>query len=275
MDLSIVVASHANTQGCYLTVYSLIFQLQMTSLNWEIIIAADGGTEYMWEKLPNVRCLRIRTGSPQGTRDAGIREAKAATVLVVEDHVVVNDIETFLRAHSALGGAMTFPARIGEGTSLFNVYGTTTNFDGNLWFKRTLYSPLSDKPYRVPQFGHSCFMLDRAAYLAVGGYTDLLKGWGGEEPHLCLKFWMLGFSLWQVPTVAHAHFLADRTGGAMQYDAFARNFQIAKYVLTGNVSSGLQVTGPMRAERQRIMDGPFQGDINKLRAYFRAEGISD
>jgi hypothetical protein len=273
MALSVVVASHANPQGCYLTVFALLFQLQKTSLEWEIIIAADGGSETMWEKLPNTRCLRIRSGSPQGTRDAGIREARYATVLVIEDHVLVNDIASLCEAHIALGGAMTFPARIGEGTALNNVYGTTTNFDGNLWFKRTIYSPLSDKPYRVPQFGHSCFMLDRAAYLAVGGYTNLLTGWGFEEPLLCLKFWMLGYTLWQVPSIGHAHFLADRTGGAMQTEQFQKNFAITKYVLTGNISSGLQVTAAMREERQRIENGPFRGDINKLRAYLRAEGI--
>lgn len=275
MDLSVVIASHANTQGCYLTVFALVFQLQKTNLQWEIIVVADGGTEYLWEKLPNVRCLRIRTGSPQGTRDAGIRAAQAATVLVIEDHVVVNDVASFLEAHRQLGGAMTFPARVGEGTPLNNVYGTTTNFDGNLWFKKTLYSPLSDKPYRVPQFGHSCFMLDRAAYLAVGGYTDLLTGWGFEEPLLCLKFWMLGYTLWQTPNVGHAHFLADRTGGAMQSDAFIHNSWIVKYVLTGIVTYGLRLNANIEAERQRIMNGPFKGDINKLRAYFRAEGIAD
>jgi hypothetical protein len=275
LDLSVVIASHANPQGCYLTVFSLLFQLQKTNISWEIIVAADGGSETMWEKLPNVRCLRIRTGSPQGTRDAGIREAKAATVLVIEDHVVVNDIQAFLDAHKSLGGAMTFPARIGEGTSLFNVYGTTTNFDGNLWFKRTLYSPPNDKPYRVPQFGHSCFMLDRAAYEAVGGYTNLLTGWGFEEPLLCLKFWMLGYTLWQVPTIGHAHFLADRTGGAMQSDAFIHNSWIVKYVLTGQSTTGLKMTADIAMERFRISSGPFKGDINLLREFFRREGISD
>ena len=275
MALSVVVASHANPQGCYLTVFALLFQLQKTSLEWEIIIAADGGSETMWEKLPNTRCLRIRSGSPQGTRDAGIREARYATVLVIEDHVLVNDIASLCEAHIALGGAMTFPARIGEGTALNNVYGTTTNFDGNLWFKRTIYSPLSDKPYRVPQFGHSCFMLDRAAYLAVGGYTNLLTGWGGEEPLLCLKFWMLGYTLWQVPSIGHAHFLADRTGGAMQTEQFQKNFAITKYVLTGNISSGLQITSPIAHERERIKSGPYGGDMQKLREYFRREGIAD
>lgn len=279
MDLSVVVATFQDPLGLYLTTYSLLFQLQKTSLNWEIIIAADAGTETMYERLPNTRCLRLtggqRTGSPQGTRDAGIRAALAKTVLCIESHVVVDNILEFWTQHLRLGGAMTFPARVGEGTSLFSVYGTTTNWEGNLWFRKTLYSPLSDKPYRVPQFGHSCFMLDRDAYIAVGGYTNLLTGWGGEESSLCLKFWMLGHTLWQTPNIRHAHYLADRTNGAMQSDAFARNFAITKYVLTGNVSDGLQVTGPMRAERQRIMDGPFAGDINKLRAYFRAEGIAD
>ena len=191
LDLSVVVATYADPLGLYLTVYSLLFQLQTTSLNWEIIIAADAGTETMYERLPNIRCLRLtgcqRTGSPQGTRDAGIRAALAKTVLCIESHVVVDKIEEYLAEHLSLGGAMTFPARMGEGTSLFNVYGTTTNFEGNLWFKRTIYSPLSDEPYRVPQFGHSCFMLDRAAYLAVGGYTNLLTGWGGEESSLLLE----------------------------------------------------------------------------------------
>lgn len=274
MDLSVVIASCRNPQGAYLTVYALLFQLQKTNLDWEIIIACDGGTETLWEKLPNTRCLRIRTGSPQGTRDAGIRAALAATVLVVEDHVLVNDIASFLEAHKCLGGAMTFPVRVGEGTSLFNVYGTTTNFEGNLWFKRTLYSLPDRLSYRVPQFGHSCFMLDRAAYLAVGGYTGLLTGWGFEEPHLCLKFWMLGYELWQVPTIQHAHYLADRTGGAMQSENFQKNCDIVQYVIAGRTPP-FPVTPSMREERHRIEQGPYEGNLDKLRAYFRAQGIAD
>ena len=175
MDLSVVVSTFQNPQGCYLTVFALWQQLSQTDLTWEIIVAADGGTEQMWEKLKNTRAIRIRTGSPQGTRDAGIREAVAATVLVVEDHVIVSDVRALYEAHKTLGGAMTFPARIGEGTSMFSVYGTTTNWQGNLWFKQTIYSPPNRTSYRVPQFAHSCFMLDRAAYLAVGGYPPTAR----------------------------------------------------------------------------------------------------
>lgn len=283
MDLSVVIASHANPQGLYLTALSVIEQLSKTTLTWEVILSCDGGSPWKWEKLSNVKCLRIQTGSPQGTRDAGIRAAQAATVLVLEDHVVVSDIACFLETYKAINmvregkAVIVFLARVAEGPEMFNVYGTETDFDGNLWYKRTLYCPKSGQPYRVPQFGHSCFMLNRDAYIAVGGYTDLLTGYGGEEPFLCLKFWMLGYECWQDPHIWHAHYLSDHgMGDAMASEQFTKNFDIMKYVIAGRIPPRgrmLALFPELQQERQKIMDGPFEGDMNKLREYFKREGI--
>lgn len=286
MDLSVVVASHANPQGLYLTVFALIQQLSCLHMDWEIIIAADGGTPTKYENLPNVKCLRIQTGSPQGTRDAGIRAASAATVLVVEDHVIVFDIGRLLEAYKGVNVtrdgrvAMLFPARVAEGSELFNVYGNETDWDGNLWFKRTLYQPKSSEHlYPVPQFGHSCFLLNRQAYLDTGGYTNILIGWGGEEPLLCLKFWMLGWECWQTLYPAHAHFLADRGAGvAMASEQYKKNFDMVEYVIAGRIPERgrlLMLTPQIIAERQRIINGPYGGDLNKLREYFKTQGISN
>jgi hypothetical protein len=273
MGLSLVVATYNDPLGLYMTVMALLQQLATFPEDWELIIAADGGSGVKWEKLPNVRCLRIRTGSPQGTRDAGIRAAKFNDVLCIESHVVVSDIKPFLAEHRRLGGAMTFPARVAEGAELYNVYGNETDFDGNLWFKKTLYQPRADKPYRVPQFGHSCFMLDRDEYLAIGGYTDLLKGWGYEEPFLCLRFWMLGKTCWQTPHVWHAHYLSDRgAGAAMVSPQFQENARILKYIVAGEQGS-LQLTPELIAERQKICAGPFNGNLQALKNYFKDEGI--
>ena len=275
MGLSIVVATHADPLGLYLTVFSVIQQMaSKQDMDWEIVIAADGGSEYKWEKIPNVRCLRIRTGSPQGTRDAGIRAAKYNDILCIESHVVVSDIRLLLAEHKKLGGAMTFPARIAEGPEMYEVYKTETDWDGNLWFKRTIYQAPSGEPYRVPQFGHSCFMIDKKEYEVVGGYTDLLTGWGFEEPLLCLKFWMLGRTCWQVPSICHSHFLDNRgAGAAMASEPFQKNAQIVKYVIAGIVSPGLQVTAAMQEERRRIEAGPFGGDLNKLKEHMKEQGI--
>jgi hypothetical protein len=273
MALSVVVATHADPLGLYMTVMALIQQLAHFKEEWEIVIAADGGSGVKWEKLSHTRCLRIQTGSPQGTRDAGIRAAKFKDILCIESHVVVSDISTFLAEHRRLGGAMTFPARVAEGAELYNVYGNETDWDGNLWFKKTLYEPRDTKPYRVPQFGHSCFMIDRDGYISIGGYTDLLKGWGFEEPFLCLTFWMLGRTCWQVPSIWHSHYLSDRgAGAAMASPQFKINEQIVKYVIAGEQGT-LPLTPELIAERAKICVGPFSGNLQKLKDYFKAEGI--
>lgn len=271
MALSIVVATHNDPLGLYMTVMALTQQMITFDEEWEIIIAADGGTAVKWEKL-GIRCLRIQTGSPQGTRDTGIRAAKFNTVLCVESHVIVSDIRKFCQEHRRLEGVMTFPARVAEGLEMYNVFGNETDFDGNLWFKKTIYEPKALLPYRVPQFGHSCFIINRDEYIATGGYTDLLKGWGFEEPFLCLKFWMLGKKCWMVPVIWHAHFLADRGAStAMASPQFQENAKIMKYVITGKLETHL--TPEMLKEREKICAGPFNGNIDKLKEYFLKEGI--
>ena len=282
MDLSVVVASHVNPQGLYLTVFSVLQQLLKVSFSWEIIISADGGTPVKWEKLQNVKCLRVQTGSPQGTRDAGIRAASGRLCLVIEDHVIVSDIASFLEVYNTIPShwrpAILFPARIGETAELFSAYGTTTDFDGNLWFKTTQYSPSGQTglPYRVPQFGHSCFLLDREWYLESDGYGTTLKGYGGEEPLLCFKAWMLGRECWQTPNIWHAHYLSDNgMGNAMGTEQFKKNFEIVKYIMTGDYSVlRPPISQAVIQERERIKQGPYGGDFNKLREYFKREGIA-
>ena len=277
MELSVVVASFADPEGLYLTVFSLIQQLLPSGLDWEIVIAADGGTPVKWEKLPHVSCLRLtgslRTGSPQGTRDAGIRAAKYETVLCVESHCIVSDVEQWMHVHRLLkDAAMSFPARIGESTELFSVYGTTTNWDGDLWIKRHTYEPYA-QPKRTVQFGHAAFMLDRNWYIYNGGYCLAQQGWGGEEPFLCLKAWMLGKSCWVVPSIWFAHYLKE--GAHTNYrttDSFIRNMAIVKYVMTGE-AGGLYLTPELTTERQRMVNGPYGGDLSKLKEFFVNEGI--
>ena len=283
MELSVVIASHRQPLGLYLTVFSVIEQLTKTRLSWEIVIAADGGDPSKWENLPNVRCLRIQTGSPQGTRDAGIRAAASDTVLVMEDHTVVSDIGSLLNLHKALGGAITVPYRVGETGEFFSSYGYTIDWDRSFWVKTTQYRPQGGQPYRIAGFGHAVFMVSKSWYLSSGGYCLEMKGWGGEEVPLTLKAWHLGREVWMVPSVWHAHFLtAGAHGGTDQSEDFKRNFCIGAYVCGGDgyllnaqqhYNYALHKNPAIEAERQRICAGQFGGDLDKLREFFKREGI--
>lgn len=273
--LTVVIGSYRDEEGCYLTLFSLLNQLKrQSSLIWEVIIVADGGTEVKYEKLPNVRVLRVRTGSPQGTRDAGIRAARFKTVLSIESHVVLTDPELWYWEHQRIGATISFVPRMAEGPEMFNVYGCETDWDKTLWFKKLLYQPISDEPYRIGQFGHSAFMIDRDFYIQHGGYTSLLSGWGHEEQFLALKTWMLGGSCWMIPTVTQAHFLTvGAHADALFSEQFERNWKIVRYVITGERLLGITVTPEMQAEREKICRGPFHGNVEELKKYFKELGV--
>lgn len=286
-QLSVVIATFNDEPCLYLTVMAVLQQLVKTPLEWEIIIAADGGSAVKWESLNQpwlmshpIRCIRLgagnRTGSPQGTRDIGIRAAKFRNVLCIESHVVVSDIEEFLGYHTSHPDqpAISFPMRLAEGTEMYNIYGSTTDWDGNLWFKRLLYQqPSPDENYPIAQFGHSAFMIDRDWYYQSGGYTNLLSGWGGEEPFLCLKAWMLGRKCIMFPRIWHAHYLtAGAHGDDLDSARLTRNFQIVKFVIGGAMFLGCH-QAEFQAERQRIVSGPFHGDLSELRRYFAEQRV--
>lgn len=266
MSDSIVITSHNDPGTCYLTAFAVRAQVPEA----EILVVADGGTEYKWEK-KGFKCLRGCFGSPQASRDAGVRAASGEHVLVLESHVVVNDPRALLYCHRELGGALTFPVRIAEGPDMLDVFAHETDWDGSLWYKRLRYSPVSAdlRPHRVSQFGNSCFVLDREWYIKSGGYTKLFDGWGGEEPFICLKAWMLGRECWQVPEVWHAHHLSF--GQGISRPNLAHNLQVLGYLIAGRDCPG--VTPAMIEERRRIQSGPFGGDVDRLKKHLESIGV--
>jgi hypothetical protein len=268
--LSIVITSYHDTATCYLTVTAVQAQLENRGVDYEIIVVADGGTETKWEN-QGITCLRVNTGSPQGSRDIGIKAAKYPNVLVLESHVIVSDIARFLLEHQRLESAITFPIRVAEGPELFDVYAHRVDWDKTLWYKNVVYSQVRKVNYQVAQFGASCFILDRKWYLDSGGYTDLLKGWGGEESFLCFKAWMLGKKCWQIPSIWHCHYLTP--GAHQEKPDLERNLAIVGYVIAGRKKAGLIVTPAMEVERRKICSGPFGGDLDKLREFFKKEDV--
>lgn len=283
-QLSVVIATFNDEPCLYLTVMAVLQQLVKTPLEWEIIIAADGGSAVKWESLNQpwlmshpIRCVRLgagnRTGSPQGTRDIGIRAAKFRNVLCIESHVVLSDIASFYQSHVDLKSTLSFPIRVAEGSEMFTVYGSESKNDGDLWYKRLIYRPVSVQPYRIIQFGHSAFLIDKAFYESIGGYTNLLTGWGHEEQLLALKIWMLGGTCWMIPSIWQAHYLTPGAHGDVLFsETFQKNGHIVHYLITGEYS-GFYPTLEMQRERQRICSGPFGGDFKRLWSYFQQESI--
>ena len=287
-EVSYVIGTHFNPEGLFLTVFSALSQLEKSNLEWEILIVADGGCPDKWEQAhPNIRCLRLtgqnRTGSPQGTRDVGIRNAKYKNVLCVDSHVIVSDIELWVRIHEELGAALSFPAMRGASSEQWTLYGSIFDWDKSFWNTKVLYEPKNENPYRIVQASHSSFMCDREFYLSSGGYTNLQNGYGGEETFLALKSWMLGRENFFIPSIWHAHYQpANRNAGAEHEDNYKRNFLLAAYVFGGQeylhkvenfYGKKLTITPDIQKERLKICEGPYKGNLDAFREYCKRENI--
>lgn len=287
-EVSVLIASHNDPEGTYLTVFGALQQLEKLDFPWEIILVSDGGEPWKYEQAhENIRCLRLtgqnRTGSPQGTRDVGVRNAKYKNVLCLDSHVIVSDIKKWVMEHERLHAALSFPSMAGSSSEMWRLYGSIFDWEKSFWNTHVIYTPKSTEPYRVVQASHSGFMVDRDFYLSSGGYTNLQVGYGGEETFCALKFLMFGRENWMIPQIWHAHYQpAGRNEGAEHSDNYKRNFMLAAYVFGGQkylekvesfYKGKLIITPDIQRERLRICAGPFNGNLDALREYCEKEGI--
>jgi hypothetical protein len=291
-QVSYCIATHNNPEGLYLSVFAALEQFEKSKLDWEIVLVCDGGTPVKYEQAhPNIRCLRLtganQKGSPQGTRDVGIRMSKYTNVLCIDSHVIVSDIEKWVHEHERLGAAISFPAMVGTSAEMFKIYGNKMDFDGQFWNILTYSQPPEGRfePFMVCQCAHSGFMVDRAWYQESGGYTMEQRGYGGEEPYLALLAWMLGRKVWFLPQIWHAHYMPmGRNDGAGESNGFAWNFMLCAYVFGGQKylekiqnnfawAPPLKITPEIQRLRNKICAGPFNGNLDALRNYFKQEKV--
>ena len=288
MEVSLVVATYNNPEGLYLSVFAALQQLEKCSFPWEIIISADNGVPQKYEQAhKNIRVLRLtggnRTGSPQGTRDAGIRVAQYKNVLCIDSHVIISDIERWTDIHEKLAATISFPAMIGASGEMWKLYGSEFDWEKSFWYTHVLSEPASPKPYKILQTSHSGFMVSRDWYLSSGGYTNLQDGYGGEETFLGIKSWMTGGENYMIPEISHAHYQpAGRNEGAEHKENYKRNFMVAAYVMGGRkyldyteqfYNARLKITPDIEEERQRIVRGKFHGDLDLFREYLKNQAV--
>ena len=69
----------------------------------------------------------------------------------------------------------------------------------------TWLSCKGNDPYPVPLLPGACIAMRRDTFQATGGFDPGLIRYGVEDHELSLRFWLLGYELWLVPSVVVAH----------------------------------------------------------------------
>ena len=309
-DVSIVIPSRDDEQGLFFTLASASVELAASGLTYEIIAVIDGDWNETARSIQTHQWCRIIQGDfggPQRARHVGILEAKAERVFFFDSHVVVSPgfFRRMLDAMDSSGAALVHSPH-----SIWNpavrAYGYRVFWLGHFWSSSAEDKPKSPDPYPVALCGHGAMLVDKQKYFDTGGYWQALRGWGGEEPQLNFKFWMLGHECWVCPQAWHMHYFANRRSAEIYRSPdYIRNFLLVAYATGGDkfLNSAYQyftmaangkrtpeevmkdpkvypwkeimerVPEEAAEERQRICAGPYGGDLDSLRKHFEEKGI--
>lgn len=317
MKLSIVIPSYQDPAGLWFTVAACITDLEQDFApdDYEIIAVVDGPDDDETRIILGMRqqqmCkfIKVDTRTPQKNRHIGLERAEGRHVFFLDSHVIV--ARGFFR-RMLTSAQETGSALLHAGHCFFSkdtmAYGYNMDWKAQFWSTTAENKPKrSDGPYRIAVAGHGAICVDREQYVAIGGYWDALNGWGGEEPQLNLKAWLLGKEVWMEPRTYHWHYMPlKRCLEGMQLSIpYARNFFLAAYASGGqkyldavnhhftaihnrHATIEQAVKAPTlnpygelyeevmrdgQQERALICSGQYGGDLDALRAMFDREGI--
>lgn len=301
--ISVIIPSRNEDVALWATVASARADLETSGLEYEILVVLNGeypqlGVQANIEKFFQPVFAGEHIDSPHSARHLGVNYAHGDTFFFLDAHVVLPS--GFFRqvlADMAETGAdiMHVPHRYLSRAC----YGYRTAWNEYAWGAELIREAPSDAPYRIAQMGHGAFAMRAETYYRIGGYWLALRGFGGEEPQLDLKTWMMGGSCWVTPRTYHWHYLPPgvrHTDNLFRDRNFVRNFLLlaAAYGEPGRIDAfykafillhwqfqdlmpGLKeevLADPsVAAERRFIAERAKYKDLAELKAMFDREGV--
>ncbi len=170
-----------------------------------------------------------------GTRNKGVQKAKYDNIIFADAHIIIRPgtVGSILKTLNDYGGIIhsgvswmgadgvdpkpgyQYSYKVGE-----KIWGT--------WNK----AKIANTPFYIPLCGH-CFMaVKRKQFIEYQGYPFAQRVYGGGEPYLDTKWWMVGSTSMCDPNSLVYHLSAGR-GYSYRQDDLIHNMMLVGYVLGG------------------------------------------
>jgi len=183
----------------------------MTSLSHEVIVvndaSADSGCDVLRANPPPFENLTLvdlpRRHGVAHARNLGAELARAPVLVAMDAHCIPHPgwLEKLLEELHKPGVGIVAPQIGSIECPAATTFGLTIH-DRELgvgWLHRR-----AKKPYPVPLAGCACMVMTREFFEAVGRF-DAMRSYGMEDVELCIRCWLLGYSVIMVPDAEVAH----------------------------------------------------------------------
>jgi glycosyltransferase involved in cell wall biosynthesis len=208
-----------------LTIESILTQTNYPS--YEIIIVNDGSTDGSCEKYEQSNLpIKVVNGKDLGVskaRNTGAENANGEYFVFLDSHCKVSpDWLTYFRqmlSNEQVGVAGPAFTRLSEPFPVGC---------GNAWIDNRLdtvwFTPCPDKScYEVPLTIGACQAFSKKNFYKLGRYEEAFIKWGYEDVEICLRAWLLGYTVVVNKEIVIAHYFREE-----------RNYEVKDNIITAN-----------------------------------------
>ena len=171
-----------------------------------------------------------------GTRNKGVLRAKYENIIFSDAHIIVRPgtVESILTALNDFGGIIHTPVSWmgADGASPKPGYQYSYKVGEKIWGTWNKLK-VADTPFYIPFCGHCFIAVKKKQFLEYRGYPYAQRVYGGGEPYLDTKWWMVGSHSMCDPNSLVYHLSAGRGYSYNQSDLI-HNMFLVSYVLGGN-----------------------------------------
>ena len=268
------------------TIHSFLEDLEFHGYEPEIIVVDNKSTDNMADVLEDKFRRWIRCGLLKVVRyyekpstwcaiNAGYEVSTGDVIIVADAHisVKVGTLDLIIKGAQKHGGLWHVPLQMWGDLTRIKRYQHDVRLTEKFWGDPCQFIPdgCSDQePYKIAMAGAFCFAFLREEAKRFGLYDPAFGPYGGGEPYLTLKWWMMGSAVWMEPRGLARHafgidhvwvtapkdrktrnqvylkdgritnqvkkgeeYLSYRSGYTVDNRNFYRNFLIASYLIGG------------------------------------------
>lgn len=260
---------------------TLVALRDTVTLPYEAIVVNDASTDGCCDDLratpqayPNVTLIDLsdRSGVAQA-RNLGSSRAKAPILVAMDAHCLPREgwLHKMLAALHQPGVGIVAPQIGSAECPSATTFGLTLRDSelGVAWLPRR-----ANHPYPVPLAGCACLVMTRD-FFETAGHFDALRSYGMEDVELCLRCWLLGYSVIMVPDAEVAHWFKKDPFPVIWHDYLYNRLRTAVVHFDGEPLQRILATLRTKPAFPDAMATLLASDIWTRRQFVRARSQRD